>query len=91
MLTFYVTKFLTHSPCCTTHHPMHPSQVGVHAVYCGQEPQLSQQQLQELRQHLPAMPPPLFGRDAACCCCRTAEQVLAKYGAMHGQRIQGEQ
>lgn len=65
-------------------------QVGVYAVYEGQQPSAADAELQRLRSTLPALPPSLFGLNASCSCCRTAEQVVQKYGAVHGQRVKGE-
>lgn len=65
-------------------------QVGVCAVYEGQQVVLSDLELQQERSELPVLPPSLFGQNATCRCCRTADQVVQQYGAVHGQRVQGE-
>ena len=65
-------------------------QVGVYVRYEGQQQQLSEEQLQQLRQELPVLPPSLFGENAVCSCCRSQQQVVKQYGAVHGQRIKGE-
>jgi hypothetical protein len=78
-------------PCCCWCLLLPPgAQMGVYAVYEGQQPQASDAELQQLRNNLPALPPSLFGINASCSCCRTAEQVVQKYGAVHGQRVKGE-
>lgn len=68
----------------------HPLQPGVYAVYEGQQVRLSEQQLQQQRSELPVLPPSVFGANATCSCCRSAEQVVKQYGAVHGQRFKGE-
>lgn len=60
------------------------------AVYEGQQVVLSERELQQERSELPVLPPSLFGQNATCRCCRTADQVVQQYGAVHGQRVQGE-
>ena len=65
-------------------------QVGVYVRYEGQQQQLSEEQLQQLRQELPVLPPSLFGENAVCSCCRSQQQAVQQYGAVHGQRIKGE-
>jgi hypothetical protein len=69
--------------------------VGLYGAYEGEEaaaPHLgtTTRQLRASHQLLPALPPSLFGARARCRCCRRREQVVAKYGAVHGQRVKGE-
>ena len=61
----------------------------MYALYEGEAPRLSDQQLQQQRSSLPVLPPSLFGLNADCQCCRTRGQVLQQYGAVHGQRVKG--
>jgi hypothetical protein len=67
------------------------AQPGLHATYDGDVPaQPEPGELCQLRRRdLPALPPALFGANSRCGCCRTRQQVVGKYGAVHGQRCRG--